>query len=96
MLSLPSYVRSLSDVFVGSVSELLRFQFSEYDRASLRVIGVYKCSYTRLMYVKMTVARGQNAQGTVTGEAGRPADFRRRARRPVPGPLAPRAFYTVM
>ena len=50
---------------------------------------MYKCSYTRLMYPKMSVVRGQNAQGTVTGEAGRPADFRRRARRPVPGPPAP-------
>ena len=37
------------------------------------------------MYLHMNVARGQNAQGTATGEAGRPADFRRRAPRSVPG-----------
>ena len=36
----------------------------------------------------MSVARGQQAQGTATGEAGRYADFRHRAPRPVaPGPL---------
>ena len=41
------------------------------------------------MYLHMNMARGQNAQGTVTGEAGRPADFQRRAPRPLPGPPAP-------
>ena len=37
----------------------------------------------------MSVVRGQQAQGTVTGEASQPADCRRRAPRPVPGPPAP-------
>ena len=41
------------------------------------------------MYVKMNVARGQKAQGTVTGESGRNADFRHRTPRPVPGHPAP-------